>query len=141
MSSRRGPISSAPLHRRLVLIAAHFLSAACSLLMAFSLACAQATTASITIDAGRVEGRISPLLYGQFMEFMFEDIKGGLSAELLHNRSFEEAPNVIGLSRAWDRYPDDRNDDFALNFRWDDAEAYPAAKGAGAEAAQHSTRV
>ena len=30
-----------------------------------------------------VEGRISPLLYGQFLEFMFEGIKGGLHAELM----------------------------------------------------------
>ena len=30
--------------------------------------------ASITVDTSRVEGRISPLLYGQFIEFMFEGI-------------------------------------------------------------------
>src|SRR5689334_14974154 len=66
-------------------------------------------TASITIDAGKVENRISPLLYGQFMEFMFEGIKRGLQAELIRDRSFEEVPNVIGLSRNWERYPDDRN--------------------------------
>ena len=34
-------------------------------------------TASITIDARKVENRISPLLYGQFMEFMFEGIRVG----------------------------------------------------------------
>jgi hypothetical protein len=33
-----------------------------------------AQTASITVDAGKVENRISPLLYGQFLEFMFEGI-------------------------------------------------------------------
>ncbi|HZI49011.1 MAG TPA: hypothetical protein VFD75_14545, partial [Pyrinomonadaceae bacterium] len=74
-----------------------------------------AQTALITVDARKVENRISPLLYGQFLEFMFEGIKGGLHAELLRNRSFEESPNVIGLSRNWDRYPDDRNDDYALS--------------------------
>ena len=57
--------------------------------------------ARIEIDAGRVEGRIDPLLYGQFIEFMFEGIKGGLHAELLRNRGFEEPPNAIGLSRHW----------------------------------------
>src|SRR4029078_7113265 len=82
-------------------------------------------TASITIDARKVENRISPLLYGQFLEFMFEGIKGGLHAELIRNRSFEEPANVIGLSRNWDRYPDDRNDDYALSFRWDDQSSYP----------------
>ncbi|HET8783861.1 MAG TPA: alpha-L-arabinofuranosidase C-terminal domain-containing protein [Pyrinomonadaceae bacterium] len=92
-------------------------------------------TASITIDARKVENRISPLLYGQFLEFMYEGIKGGLHAELIRNRSFEEPPNVIGLSRNWDRYPDDRNDDYALTFHWDDQFAYPQ------ERKEHSLRV
>ena len=94
-----------------------------------------AQTASITVDAGNVENRISPLLYGQFLEFMFEGIKGGLHAELIRNRSFEEPPNVIGLSRNWDRYPDDRNDDYALSFVWDNGHAYPSQRK------EHSLRV
>src|SRR5918911_1387533 len=65
--------------------------------------------ARIEIDASKVEGRISPLLYGQFMEFMFEGIKNGLHAELIRDRSFEEAVNAIGLPRHWERYPDDRH--------------------------------
>jgi len=95
-------------------------------------------TASITVDANKVENRISPLLYGQFLEFMFEGIKSGLHAELIRNRSFEEAPNVIGLSRNWDRYPDDRDDDYALSFAWDDQISYPQRKG---ETKEHSLRV
>ena len=82
-------------------------------------------TASIKIDARKVENRISPLLYGQFLEFMYEGIKGGLHAELIRNRSFEEPANTIGLSRDWERYPDNRNDDYALNFHWDNQFAYP----------------
>ena len=56
---------------------------------------------------------------------MYEGIKGGLHAELIRNRSFEEQPNVIGLSRYWERYPDDRNDDYGLAFVWDGEVAYP----------------
>src|SRR6185369_13437182 len=53
------------------------------------LATAQTTQrASISIDARKVENHISPLLYGQFLEFMFEGVKGGLHAELISNRSF-----------------------------------------------------
>ena len=55
--------------------------------------------ASISVDARKVGNRISPLLYGQFLEFMYEGIKGGLHAELIRNRSFEEPANAIGLSR------------------------------------------
>jgi alpha-L-arabinofuranosidase len=91
--------------------------------------------ASISIDVRKVENRISPLLYGQFLEFMYEGIKGGLHAELIRNRSFEEPPNAIGLSRNWERYPDDRNDDYALTFQWDDQFAYPQNRK------EHSLRV
>ncbi len=81
--------------------------------------------ANIIIQADQVEGQLSPMLYGQFIEFMYEGIKGGLHAEMVRNRSFEEVPNGIGLSRYWERYPDDRNDDYALSFHWDDSIAYP----------------
>ena len=64
------------------------------------LAAAQTSqTASIAIDARKIENRINPLLYGQFLEFMYEGIKGGLRG-LIRNRSFEEPANVIGLSHA-----------------------------------------
>ena len=112
---------------------AFFLVFACQLTSLYAQA-----TASITIDAGKVENKISPLLYGQFMEFMFEGIKRGLQAELIRDRSFEEAPNVIGLSRNWERYPDDRNDDYALSFTWDDQFPYPSRKS---ETKEHSLRV
>jgi alpha-N-arabinofuranosidase len=65
---------------------------------------------------------------------MFEGIKGGLHAELIRNRSFEDAPSVIGLPRHWERYPDDRNDDYGLAFRHDREVFYPAAKDAEREA-------
>src|SRR6185436_3582673 len=67
--------------------------------------------------------------------FMFEGIKGGLHAELIRNRSFEESPNAIGLSRNWERYPDDRNDDYALSFASDDQFSYPSQRK------EHSLRV
>src|SRR4051812_33902736 len=89
---------------------------------------ALAFSTSVTIDASKVENRISPLLYGQFMEFMFEGVKGGVHAELLRDRSFEEAPNVAGLPREWERYPDDRGDDYGLAFAWDERVAYPPAR-------------
>jgi alpha-N-arabinofuranosidase len=79
------------------------------------------------VDAARVEGRIDPRLYGQFVEYMFEGVKGGLSAELLRDRGFEEAPSAIGLSRHWERYPDDRNDAYGLIFHWDDSVAHPVS--------------
>ena len=69
---------------------------------------------------------------------MYEGVKGGLHAELIRNRSFEEPPNAIGLSRNWERYPDDRNDDYALTFQWDDQFPYPKQRS---EVKEHSTRI
>jgi alpha-N-arabinofuranosidase len=97
-------------------------------------------TATLTIDAHKVENRISPLLYGQFLEFMYEGIKGGLHAELIRNRSFEEPPNVIGLSRYWERYPDDRNDDYGLAFQWDGEVAYPPQRKLTVEIDEPATK-
>ena len=101
----------------------------------------QPLTATLTINAAKIEGPISPALYGQFMEFMFQGIKEGVTAELVRNRSFEEPANAIGLSRYWERYPDDRDDDYALNFQWDSNNSYPVKTAAGGEPAEHSLRV
>ena len=98
--------------------------------------------ARIVIDATQVDGQIDARLYGQFLEFMYEGIKGGLSAELLRNRGFEEAANAIGLSRDWERYPDDRNDDYGLSFQWDDSVALPVSLEAlDPKPVPHSLRV
>ncbi len=110
---------------------------------AFGVALGQASaSARIVVDAGRIEGHISPLLYGQFAEFMFEGVKGGLHAELVRDRGFEEAPNAIGLPRHWERYPDDRNDDYGIAFRWDDSVAYAvSAAFPDRPSKQHALRV
>ena len=97
--------------------------------------------ALISIDARKVENRISPLLYGQFLEFMYEGVKRGLHAEMIRNRSFEEPANAIGLSRNWERYPDDRNDDYGLTFHWDTQFAYSQQRKIETEANEHSLRV
>jgi alpha-N-arabinofuranosidase len=86
-----------------------------------------ALPARVIIDATRVEAEISPTLYGQFAEMMFGGVKRGLHAEQLLDRGFEDSPNAIGLPRYWERYPDDRNDDYGLHFRWDDSVAYPVS--------------
>jgi alpha-N-arabinofuranosidase len=111
---------------------------ACSLLGAP----AQADEARITVDAAQVEGRIDPRLYGQFAEFMYDGVKGGLSAELVENRGFDEAPNNYGLSRYWERYPDDRIHDYGTDFHWDDSVFSPVSLDHFEEKpVQHSLRV
>lgn len=102
----------------------------------------QATAgAHISVDAAKVEGEISPILYGQFDEFMFEGVKRGLTAELLRDRSFDDAPNAIGLPRYWERDPDDRNDDPALHFHWDADRFYPPVRPVKTDVIDHSVRI
>jgi alpha-N-arabinofuranosidase len=133
--------------KRVRICALALASVACLLPLLPPAARAQAAAAaSITVDARRVENPVSPLLYGQFMEFMFGGIKGGLHAELLRDRSFEDAPNALGLPRDWERYPDDRDDDYALAFAWDDSVAYPPKRSLKIETGEkagpeHSLRV
>src|SRR6202158_6577392 len=86
-----------------------------------------AVPAPVVVDSTRVEAPSSPTLYGQFAEMMFGGVKRGMHSELLLDRGFEEVPNAIGLPRYWERYPDDRNDDYGIHFRWDDSVAYPVS--------------
>ncbi|HZQ95370.1 MAG TPA: alpha-L-arabinofuranosidase C-terminal domain-containing protein [Candidatus Sulfotelmatobacter sp.] len=102
---------------------------------------AQNAAATLTIDASKVENSISPTLYGQFAEFMFQDIKGGLDAELVRDRGFDEQPNALGLPRYWERDPDDRNDDGGLRFSWDSGVYLPTVGGENTLPSQHSLRV
>ena len=98
-------------------------------------------TASVLIDATRVEGAISTMLYGQFDEFMYEGVKFGLHAEMIRDRSFEDAPDATGLPRYWERDPDDRNDDSAVHFHWDDSVSYLASRSFTSKNGDHSLRV
>jgi alpha-L-arabinofuranosidase len=109
-------------------------------LLAAATSYASPGTATVRVDASRVENRISPTLYGHFVEFMFEGVKFGLHAEMLRDRGFEEPVNASGLPRHWDREPDDRNDS-DIHFRWDDAVSYPDDRGRTPERAEHSLSV
>ena len=94
----------------------------------------------MTVDAGKVEGDIPATLYGQFLKYMFQCIKFGLHGELILNRSFEEAPDALGLSRHWDPYPDDRND-VGLNFASDRTVSYPGRPNPESGNGERSLRV
>lgn len=96
--------------------------------------------AEITVDAARPIGKISPLLYGQFLEHMFQCIKTGLHAELVRNRGFEEPADHLGLPRDWEPYPDRRNDD-PIQFAWDAGTSYPDRINPDTKVHERSLRV
>lgn len=100
-----------------------------------------AQSATVTIDASRLENPISPRLYAAFAEIMAEDINRGLTAEMIRDRSFEEAPNYLGLPAGWQIEPDTRNDNGgSIKFAQSMDEAYPKVNRATG-AADHSLRV
>jgi alpha-L-arabinofuranosidase len=108
-------------------------------LLAVPLALAQ--TATIRVDPSRVLNRVSPRMYGAFAEMMAEDVKWGLTAEMVHDRSFEECPDYLGLPADWHLEPDERNDNGgAIKFEQTTEEAYPK-RNAATGAAEHSLRV
>jgi len=53
--------------------------------------------ATITIDASKKEAPVSPTLHGIFFEEISHAGEGGLYAELIQNRGFEEANIPSGM--------------------------------------------
>jgi alpha-L-arabinofuranosidase len=75
-------------------------------------ACAYAQNAQISIDATAPGPRVNPLMYGIFLEEINHGVDGGLYAELVRNRGFEDA-------RAPEGYK-------LRNGAWVDANGFPA---------------
>jgi hypothetical protein len=71
-----------------------------------------AGSATITIDTTQPGPKISPLMYGIFLEEINHGVDGGLYAELIRNRGFED-------SRAPEGY-------VLRDGRWGDANGFPA---------------
>ncbi len=82
--------------------------------------------ATVRVDSTRVENHVSPRMYAAFVEMMAEDVKRGLTAEMLLDRSFEEPADYLGLPAHWQLEPDERNDNVAaIQFKQTTDEAYP----------------
>ncbi len=97
--------------------------------------------ASIHIDPGRVVNHVSPRMYAAFTEMMAEDVKRGLTAEMLLDRSFEQPTDYLGLPAHWRLEPDERNDNVgAVKFAQTTEQAYPLMDAATKEA-NHALRV
>jgi hypothetical protein len=53
---------------------------------------AEAREARINVDAGKLRGRVNPLVFGACFEDLNHEIYGGLYAQMLFGESFEEGP-------------------------------------------------
>lgn len=58
--------------------------------------------ATIVTDASRMAGVVHPFIFGQFIEHEYNTIEGGLWAEMLHDRKFEQGDkDRDGVSDGW----------------------------------------
>ena len=97
--------------------------------------------ATIKVGTTRVVNHVSPRMYASFVEMMAEDVKWGMTAEMVHDRSFEEAPDYLGLPAEWQLEPDERNDNVgAIRFTPTTEEAYPRINAA-TKAQEHGLKI
>ena len=66
-------------------------------------------TATITIDPAKPGPRISPDMYGIFLEEINYGVDGGLYPELVANRAFEDSRPPEGFTLRGGRYKDRRD--------------------------------
>ncbi|HSS98414.1 MAG TPA: alpha-L-arabinofuranosidase C-terminal domain-containing protein, partial [Terriglobales bacterium] len=70
--------------------------------MAQSVTRSKTERATVEIDANKTIGDVHPFLFGQFMEHEHKTVQGGLWAELLRDRKFEQGDaNRDGVSEGW----------------------------------------
>ena len=62
----------------------------------------KAIEGALDIRPGRETARVNPMLFGHFIEFMYDCIDDGMWAQLLHNRGFEGAPLPGGTCAPWE---------------------------------------
>ena len=67
-----------------------FLSTMASLLLAAPFTVAHGQQATIRVDAGKVEQKVTPYLYGSCIEDVNHEIYGGLYDQKIFGESFEE---------------------------------------------------
>jgi len=63
----------------------------------FTAECVWATTATVSIDAAKPGPKLNPRMYGIFLEEINHGVDGGLYAELIRNRGFEDAKPPEGF--------------------------------------------
>ncbi len=92
-------------------------------------AAAWAGTATINIDAARSGPKINPRLYGIFLEEINASVDGGLYAELIANRAFEDSRPPAGCERKGDRWMSRKGWNSEFNVKPGEVPHWAAMKG------------
>ena len=82
-----------------------------ALAMSFVASSLHASTATIKIDQGKPGPAINPRMYGIFLEEINFGVDGGLYAELIRNRGFEDAKPPEGFTFKNGRWLDEKGYD------------------------------
>ena len=80
----------------------------CSLWLLTVTAVLAAATATINIDPSKPGPRLNPRMYGIFLEEINHGVDGGLYAELIRNRGFEDAKPPEGFTLRDGRWLDEK---------------------------------
>jgi len=83
----------------------------CQLLLQLITGSLWAGTATITIDTAKAGPRLNPRMYGIFLEEINFGVDGGLYAELIRNRGFEDAKPPEGFTLRNGRWLDEKGYD------------------------------
>ena len=78
---------------------------------------AWAGTATINIDTTKPGPKLNPSMYGIFLEEINHGVDGGLYAELIANRAFEDSRPPEGFTLQDGRYKDEKGYDSGFEVR------------------------
>ena len=101
---------------------------------------AWAGTATIAVDANKPGPKINPRLYGIFLEEINHGVDGGLYAELIRNRAFEDSRAPEGFTLENGRWRDAKGYDagFAqFGYKTDGVPFWSLVQDGGAQGAMH----
>ena len=96
-----------------------------------------AGTATVTIDAAKAGPKVNPRMYGIFLEEINFGVDGGLYAELVANRAFEDSRPPEGFTLKAGRYKNAKGYDSGYDVRDGDVPRWSLVCQDGAKGAMH----
>jgi len=94
-----------------------------------------AGTASISMDAGKAGPKLNPGMYGIFLEEINHGVDGGLYAELIRNRGFEDAKPPEGFTLKSGQWVDEKGYNAEFRHKTDGLPYWALVKEGGAKGA------
>ncbi len=110
---------------------------ACLALFASAAAHAAGAAATIQVDASQQGPKLNPRMYGIFLEEINHGVDGGLYAELVANRAFEDSRPPEGFTLKNGRYKDEKGYDSGFDVKPGTVPRWTFIRDGGAKGAMH----